>query len=129
VARTPSADSSPQIGGQDRFRFRVRSGHLAGVHRGGQGVWWAVGGGAEEVKLNTGNVFAALEYLKKKKKGDKGKTTGRRTARGRAAARATAEGAVLGSRATYHQVLGGRRGRRRLLRHHRVATPRLGHCR
>jgi hypothetical protein len=68
------------------------------------------GGAAEEVKLNTGNVFAALESLKKKKKGDKGKTTGRRTARGRAAARATAEGAVLGSRATYHQVLGGRRG-------------------
>ena len=34
------------------------------------------GGAAEEVKLNTGNVFAALESLKKKKKGDKGKAAG-----------------------------------------------------
>jgi hypothetical protein len=49
---------------------------------------------------------------------------------GRATARATAEGAVLGSRAAYHQVLGGRRRRRLLLlRYHRVAAPRLGHCR
>jgi hypothetical protein len=34
------------------------------------------GGAADEVKLNTGNVFAALESLKKKKKGDKGKAAG-----------------------------------------------------
>jgi hypothetical protein len=33
------------------------------------------GGAADEVKLNTGNVFAALESLKKKKKGDKGKSS------------------------------------------------------
>lgn len=32
------------------------------------------GGAADELKLNTGNVFAALESLKKKKKGDKGKS-------------------------------------------------------
>lgn len=31
------------------------------------------GGAADETKLNTGNVFAALETLKKKKKGDKAK--------------------------------------------------------
>jgi hypothetical protein len=31
---------------------------------------------AEEMKLNTGNVFAALESLKKKKKGYKGKAVG-----------------------------------------------------
>jgi|UniRef100_A0A804Q805 hypothetical protein len=36
----------------------------------GSGRW---GGAVEEVKLNTGNVFTALESLKKKKKGDKGK--------------------------------------------------------
>jgi hypothetical protein len=40
------------------------------------------GGAAEEVKLNTGNVFAALESLEKKKNGDKGKVAGRRTVRG-----------------------------------------------
>uniref|UniRef100_A0A804NN24 FLZ-type domain-containing protein n=1 Tax=Zea mays TaxID=4577 RepID=A0A804NN24_MAIZE len=49
------------------------------------------GGAAEEVKLNTGNVFAALESLKKKKKGDKGKAAGRRTARGPRNPRQTGE--------------------------------------
>jgi hypothetical protein len=34
------------------------------------------GGAVEEVKLNTGNVFAALDSLKKEKKGDKGKAIG-----------------------------------------------------
>jgi hypothetical protein len=34
------------------------------------------GGAVEEVKLNTGNVFAALDSLKKEKKGDKGKAAG-----------------------------------------------------
>jgi hypothetical protein len=37
------------------------------------------GGTADEVKLSTGNVFAALESLKKKKKkGDKGKSSSRK---------------------------------------------------
>jgi hypothetical protein len=46
VGRTLGADSSPQIGGQDKFRlgFGVRSGRLARFHRGGQGLWWAAGG-------------------------------------------------------------------------------------
>jgi hypothetical protein len=39
------------------------------------------GGAADEVKLNTGNVFAALESLKKKKKGDKGKAAGSSSSR------------------------------------------------
>jgi hypothetical protein len=33
------------------------------------------GGTGDEVKLNTGNILAALESLKKKKKGDKGKSS------------------------------------------------------